>query len=263
MQDPVVHYDFSPYNAFDNDPVFWADPSGADSSGANDNFHGFDMDGNSKTHKDGILYVPLFERGLGRTISSTGGGTNYYGTANVTPLELALLAKSVLDNTLHDDMQEGSNRTLAKQIAKLYGYDNWREIEAFLDANPFELTHKGVAMGGKEALSSKYIEDDKTVIDYVQDEAISQIQGKIIECFSPRAGKILDLGGQLLSTQSAHAPDSNYLLKQYQRIEECKSTLIRYYFERPATYQTPSIHNDYQNAQYHSSRFDIMHHRYF
>jgi hypothetical protein len=31
VQDPVTHYDFSPYNAFDNNPVFWADPSGADS----------------------------------------------------------------------------------------------------------------------------------------------------------------------------------------------------------------------------------------
>ncbi len=29
--DPVIHHDFSPYQAFDNDPVFWADPSGADS----------------------------------------------------------------------------------------------------------------------------------------------------------------------------------------------------------------------------------------
>ncbi len=29
--DPVVHYDFSPYQAFDNNPIFWADPSGADS----------------------------------------------------------------------------------------------------------------------------------------------------------------------------------------------------------------------------------------
>ncbi|WP_299363357.1 RHS repeat-associated core domain-containing protein, partial [Winogradskyella sp.] len=27
--DPVIHYDFSTYNAFDNNPVFWADPSGA------------------------------------------------------------------------------------------------------------------------------------------------------------------------------------------------------------------------------------------
>ncbi|HUH34591.1 MAG TPA: RHS repeat-associated core domain-containing protein [Moheibacter sp.] len=32
VQDPVTHFDFSPYNAFDNDPVFWADPSGADAT---------------------------------------------------------------------------------------------------------------------------------------------------------------------------------------------------------------------------------------
>ena len=31
VQDPVIHHDFSPYSAFDNNPVFWADPSGADS----------------------------------------------------------------------------------------------------------------------------------------------------------------------------------------------------------------------------------------
>ena len=31
VQDPVVHHSMSPYNAFDNNPVFWADPSGADS----------------------------------------------------------------------------------------------------------------------------------------------------------------------------------------------------------------------------------------
>ena len=38
--DPVIHHSFSPYNAFDNNPVFWADPSGADAessdSGSND-----------------------------------------------------------------------------------------------------------------------------------------------------------------------------------------------------------------------------------
>jgi len=31
VQDPVVHHDYSPYSAFDNNPVFWSDPSGADS----------------------------------------------------------------------------------------------------------------------------------------------------------------------------------------------------------------------------------------
>jgi len=29
--DPVTHHSMSPYNAFDNNPIFWADPSGADS----------------------------------------------------------------------------------------------------------------------------------------------------------------------------------------------------------------------------------------
>ncbi len=30
--DPVTHYSLSPYNAFDNNPVYWADPSGANST---------------------------------------------------------------------------------------------------------------------------------------------------------------------------------------------------------------------------------------
>lgn len=32
VQDPVIHHEFSPYSAFDNNPVYWADPSGADAS---------------------------------------------------------------------------------------------------------------------------------------------------------------------------------------------------------------------------------------
>lgn len=32
VQDPVIHHNMSPYNAFDNNPVVFADPSGADSS---------------------------------------------------------------------------------------------------------------------------------------------------------------------------------------------------------------------------------------
>lgn len=31
VMDPVIHHSMSPYSAFDNNPVFWADPSGADS----------------------------------------------------------------------------------------------------------------------------------------------------------------------------------------------------------------------------------------
>ena len=28
--DPILHYEYSPYQAFDNNPIFWSDPSGAD-----------------------------------------------------------------------------------------------------------------------------------------------------------------------------------------------------------------------------------------
>jgi RHS repeat-associated protein len=30
VQDPITHHSMSPYNAFDGNPVYWADPSGAD-----------------------------------------------------------------------------------------------------------------------------------------------------------------------------------------------------------------------------------------
>ena len=32
VQDPVIHHDYSPYSAFDNNPVYWSDPSGADAT---------------------------------------------------------------------------------------------------------------------------------------------------------------------------------------------------------------------------------------
>lgn len=35
-QDPITHHSMSPYNSFDNNPVFWSDPSGADSEGNRD-----------------------------------------------------------------------------------------------------------------------------------------------------------------------------------------------------------------------------------
>ncbi len=54
VQDPVTHHNFSPYQAFDNNPVFWADPSGADSQ--------TDQYGRSRYDKNG-LYVRPADRG--------------------------------------------------------------------------------------------------------------------------------------------------------------------------------------------------------
>jgi RHS repeat-associated protein len=30
VQDPIIHFEYSPYNAFDNNPVYWSDPTGED-----------------------------------------------------------------------------------------------------------------------------------------------------------------------------------------------------------------------------------------
>lgn len=57
--DPVDHLSLSPYNAFDNNPVFWADPSGGDSQSLNAEFEShwgkrYDEYGN---------YIPPSDRG--------------------------------------------------------------------------------------------------------------------------------------------------------------------------------------------------------
>ncbi|WP_156169134.1 DUF6443 domain-containing protein [Kordia jejudonensis] len=55
--DPVTHHEYSPYQAFDNNPIFWADPSGADSQSGD-----LDIFGRSRFDSNG-LYVRSGDRG--------------------------------------------------------------------------------------------------------------------------------------------------------------------------------------------------------
>ena len=64
-QDPVIHYDYSPYNAFDNNPVIFADPSGADAYEDKDGYH--------FTGADAQNFFAQLQSQLG---SSDGGETN-------------------------------------------------------------------------------------------------------------------------------------------------------------------------------------------
>lgn len=65
--DPVTHHDKSPYNAFDNNPVFWADPSGADAIETNKAIQYTGDDAKNywvalmSTHKTGRSYFRLGE----------------------------------------------------------------------------------------------------------------------------------------------------------------------------------------------------------
>ncbi len=58
--DPVTHHEFSPYVAFDNNPVFWADPSGADAI----------------EHSGGTLYTGIDAKNIFKEIQSQYGGNN-------------------------------------------------------------------------------------------------------------------------------------------------------------------------------------------
>lgn len=58
VPDPVIHHSMSPYNAFDNNPVFWADPSGA----------------NSIFEPEGTVYSGISVQGTGMDIGAGGAG---------------------------------------------------------------------------------------------------------------------------------------------------------------------------------------------
>ena len=64
--DPVVHHGQTPYNGFDGNPVYWADPSGADGTNySGEGFRGstYDYQGRPK-YNDGGFYIPAHERGM-------------------------------------------------------------------------------------------------------------------------------------------------------------------------------------------------------
>jgi hypothetical protein len=75
VQDPVVHHNFSPYSAFDNNPVFWADPSGADSE--------TDYMGRNRFDSNGLFIAPSdrveanYDSGM--NVSEGNGGDNNGG----------------------------------------------------------------------------------------------------------------------------------------------------------------------------------------
>ena len=87
--DPITHHQFTPYQAFDNNPVFWADPSGADSYTYDWEAHErgetgvYRNNSNGESTKDyqtainetlgelGIDSKPLTKKGLGALLGTT------------------------------------------------------------------------------------------------------------------------------------------------------------------------------------------------
>ena len=88
VQDPVIHYEYSPYNAFDNNPVFWADPSGADSTSSQKDMLG------RNTHDRWGNFIPFGDRYGSTELSlNNADDTEYYGNGDPKPKKLNAVQK--------------------------------------------------------------------------------------------------------------------------------------------------------------------------
>ncbi len=78
--DPVIHHSMSPYNAFDNNPVFWADPSGADAMSLIDEMWKRTEDGTNSHWKqssdENDSKDTEYKNEKGETIAVTDDGSN-------------------------------------------------------------------------------------------------------------------------------------------------------------------------------------------
>lgn len=155
--DPVEHHSMSTYMAFDGNPIYWADPSGADSEECP----------SCKTDEDWDAYYSqamntAFQLGVAKTISS-GGNSYSYITAN-------------------DRLTEGKDENgrtvyyLDGELMDLRQYDNRAHALGSLisdgilleaPANLFKLLGKFFKGGGDEAVSAATKTASKSVDDFV------------------------------------------------------------------------------------------------
>lgn len=163
--DPVIHHSMSPYNAFDNNPVFWADPSGADSifDQLGTSYTGISIQGTgmeigaggaegerkneegAKTAKDpGKPKTALgrFFSKIGKGIRSVfgggkGRGYNYTITNDLTPKEEALFYSDTTTETNSVSFPQNLIVELSIETSKTQGNSKIinTDIETVVDAN--------------------------------------------------------------------------------------------------------------------------------
>lgn len=108
VHDPIVHYDKSPYSAYDNNPIYWADPSGMDGEHYNWNTGKYENDKGKEVS---------FETALA---SVTGKSQSSEDTA-----ESESASSDVESNTddIHPRGNDFKNRPrTTKVLEQLYGY---------------------------------------------------------------------------------------------------------------------------------------------
>ena len=141
VQDPVVHHSMSPYNSFDNNPVFWADPSGADSQNESPQTTGvtlafgvsldsvirsgaaIDFSGNLQSTGKGSK-ITLTGKNKNTVTINIGGSTSYTGSVPFDIEENILLdINSVLEGFNPDNFAVGFTIGLSANAAAALGVE--------------------------------------------------------------------------------------------------------------------------------------------
>lgn len=129
VQDPVVHHFQSPYNGFDGNPVYWADPSGAD---ADNSTNRFDYDGLGRARYDEHgWYIDPTRRGQARpdvlemlaAIDKVSGGGSFVG--GILDLgDLGFIRRTFLGNADIASTPDNGDSELSEVIIKpMYSYE--------------------------------------------------------------------------------------------------------------------------------------------
>ncbi|MFH7017612.1 RHS repeat-associated core domain-containing protein [Flavobacterium sp. FlaQc-47] len=168
------------------------------------------------------------------------------------------LVVSGLNHYMHRLQGDDEITKDAKEIAKKYGHD-WRKVKEFLEKHPFKPTHKGIELEGtgEEVYSSKKIDDDPTVSQYIQDSGESKIMDHLKEYFLHNSiVKLLNAPGNLLDTVDLNAKDTQ--ASRDDRTQQAKQRLINRVFQKQPIYQTPTMRNSQQSWIYGPSRFELI-----
>lgn len=238
VQDPVVHHDFSPYSAFDNNPVYWADPSGADSQPTGNSI---DIDKLFKDSEHGDTYEMI------------GGKLTYSGKQTEAQIQQFYEFVSLNKNEGGGDGKglqprpQSRESILADQIALKYQYtDNEKaEILRWLINHPTIVENNIVKLRGIDDI---YVDlNNPLTVNTILDKAIPLGTKSLFK-------KLLSLGTSKLTGTTGNMLLFTNSLNNYptpmeqkirtERINSASDKIINHIFYRYIIKQTPSMNNN-------------------
>ncbi|WP_277633344.1 RHS repeat domain-containing protein [Avrilella dinanensis] len=268
VQDPVIHHEFSPYSAFDNNPAYWADPSGADAVPVSvmDLFNSAEGDITTFTFVNGSLigtetYMVeellqnLYElRPLegteyeGSKGNAYGGGNGNVGRSGSQPLPI--------------------EHQIARQLGWEFGY-NWeeqRQIVKWLERHPVIVENGVVRLEGIDGLGVDLNKSSFTVeelTDKIVKAGGKQIFKKVISSLANKT--VGGVAGTLLGSQNLNNYPTPLQQEMYRaNLETAKMNLINYIFQRDVTIDVPSMLNNMTRTVHinHYSNWDMFYKKF-